>query len=212
MRKCPLCQNLQAKFFHQDKKRAFYLCNTCHLVFADAGTHLPPAAEKQRYGRTKISEKQKQLSQFIFPVLEQLEKHQTESLIGLNFGRVLNETDLQLIADAGHIFNQYDPFLAPDHSALKKTYDFVVSYRVFEHFQNPAKEWSLLTHLIKNRGWLAISTPLLTDLTGFSKWHHKNNLTHVSFYQKSTFEYLAANSEFALLFAAKDLILMQKTS
>ena len=212
MRKCPLCSCTSTSLFHQDKKRAFYHCNDCGLVFADAGSHLPPAAEKHRYGRAKLSTKQKQLSQFVFPLLEQLEQQQAGQLVGLNFGRVLNENDLQLIQQAGHILNQYDPFFAPDHLALKQKYDFIVSYRVFEHFQYPMKEWTLLSHLLNDGGWLAINTPLLTDLNAFSKWHHKNNLTHVSFYSRSTFEYLAANSEFTLLFAAKDLILMQKTS
>lgn len=95
---------------------------------------------------------------------------------------------------------------------LKQEYDFICCYRVFEHFQYPIKEWTLLSRLLHPGGWLAISTPLLTELDGFAKWHYKNNLTHVSFYQRQTFEYLANNSDFELLFAAKDLVLMQKTS
>jgi hypothetical protein len=212
MQKCPLCHCDQVQFFHQDKKRAFYCCDTCDLVFADAASHLPPMAERQRYGRSRISQKQKQLSQFVFPFLKQLQQLHSGQLTGLNFGRILEAANLKLITDAGHILNQYDPFLAPEHTLLKREYDFIVCYRVFEHFQYPMKEWHLLSRLLNPGGWLAINTPLLTDLQAFGKWHHKNNLTHVSFYQKSTFEYLAANSEFTLLFAAKDLILMQKTS
>ncbi|MCH1929821.1 class I SAM-dependent methyltransferase [Shewanella sp. A25] len=212
MRRCPLCQNTQTVLLLQDKKRSFYVCQTCGLAFADAKSHLPPAAERQRYGRSRIASKQRQLSQFILPFLEQMQQHQKGSLIGLNFGRILDQDSLISIERAGHTLNQYDPFFAPDHETLKQEYDFICCYRVFEHFQYPVKEWSLLSRLLKPSGWLAISTPLLVDLEGFAKWHYKNNLTHVSFYQRQTFEHLAHNSDFELLFAAKDLVLMQKTS
>ena len=212
MPRCPLCHNSQTRLLHQDKKRSFYVCKTCELTFADANSHLPPAAEKQRYGRSRIASKQKQLSQFILPLLAQLEQQQVGSLLGLNFGRILDDESLTTIENAGHKLNQYDPFFAPNHDVLKLEYDFICCYRVFEHFQNPIKEWTLLSRLLHSGGWLAISTPLLTELDGFAKWHYKNNLTHVSFYQRQTFEYLANNSDFELLFAAKDLVLMQKTS
>ncbi|MCL1092010.1 class I SAM-dependent methyltransferase [Shewanella profunda] len=212
MRRCPLCHNSQTYILLQDKKRSFYVCVTCGLTFADANSHLPPTAEKQRYGSSRAPSKQRQLSQFILPLLKQIQHQQAGHLLGLNFGRILDDASLETIEDAGHKLNQYDPFFAPDHETLKQEYDFICCYRVFEHFQNPMKEWSLLSRLLRPGGWLAISTPLLIDLDSFAKWHYKNNLTHVSFYQRHTFEYLAKNSDFELLFAAKDLVLMQKTS
>ncbi|MCL1117912.1 methyltransferase domain-containing protein [Shewanella aestuarii] len=208
---CPLCTH-QVRFFIQDKKRAFYTCPECGIVIADPKSHLMPNIEKQRYGRAPKSAKQRQLSQFIMPLLEQINQQQAGALSGLNFGRLLDLQCLQKIEQSGHSVNQYDPFFAADHRVLQKSYDFVCSYKVFEHFRNPSKEWQLLTRLVKPGGWLAISTPLLTDLNHFDKWHYKNNPTHVSFYQQQTFEYLAENSEFTLLFASQALILMQKSS
>ena len=206
---CPLC-NHQVRFFIQDKKRAFYTCSRCGLVIADPKSHLMPNVEKQRYGRAPKSAKQRQLSKFIMPLLAQINQQQIGPLSGLNFGRLLDPQCMQMIKDSGNNVNQYDPFFAADHSVLQKNYDFVCCYKVFEHFRNPNKEWQLLSRLVKPGGWLAISTPLLTDLSHFDKWHYKNNPTHVSFYQQQTFEYLAENSEFTLLFASQALILMQK--
>ncbi|PMG78687.1 methyltransferase [Shewanella sp. 10N.286.51.B7] len=211
MIKCPLCSHT-AEFFIQDKKRAFYSCPQCQLVFANPQSHLMPAAQLQRYGRANKAAKQKQLVQFIQPLLGQISAQQEGPLTGLNFGRVLDQASLDIIELAGHRLNQYDPFIKSDQQIFNQQYDFICCYRVLEHFQQPLKEWSLITNLLKNGGWLAISTSLLTDLAHFSKWHFKNNPTHVSFYQQQTFEYLAQNSEFKLLFAAKELVLMQKTS
>ena len=211
MIKCPLCSH-PAEFFIQDKKRAFYNCPQCQLVFANPQSHLMPAALKQRYGRANKASKQKQLVQFIQPLLGQISVHQSGPLTGLNFGRVLDGNSLDKIERAGHSLYQYDPFIKLDHQIFNQQYDFICCYRVLEHFQQPNKEWSLLSTLLKDGGWLAISTALLTDLSHFSKWHFKNNPSNVSFYQQQTFEYLAQNSEFELLFAAKELVLMQKTS
>ncbi len=211
MNPCPLC-SYQADFFLQDKKRAFYACSQCGLVFANPKSHLMPNLERQRYGRAQRSSKQKQLSQFVLPLLQQISQQQTGRLTGLNFGRVLDEKSQHTIYEAGHVVNQYDPFFAADQSVLTQRYDFVCCYRVFEHFRHPNREWKLLNQLIKPNGWLAVSTPLMTDKALFSKWHYKNNPTHVSFYQQATFEYLASNSDFELLFASKDLVLMQKSS
>ncbi|MDO6677973.1 MULTISPECIES: methyltransferase domain-containing protein [unclassified Shewanella] len=211
MIKCPLCR-YRAEFFLQDKKRAFYRCDQCGLVFANPQSHLMPAAQLQRYGRANKASKQKQLIQFIKPLLSQISAQQSGSLTGLNFGRVLDKASLDKIEHAGHRLYQYDPFVKADQQLFNQQYDFICCYRVLEHFQQPGKEWQLLSKLLKPGGWLAISTSLMTDLNHFSKWHFKNNPTHVSFYQQQTFEYLAQHSEFTLLFAAKELVLMQKTS
>ncbi|MCL1056377.1 class I SAM-dependent methyltransferase [Shewanella gelidimarina] len=209
MRRCPLCLSSNSQLFYENKKRCLYRCHQCELVFADANSHLPPNAELQKY--RLANNKHKLLSQFLFDLVSQCETS-GQSLLGLNFGRTLDPKSLQRVTEHGHIINQYDPSLAPWNRQLKQQYDFICCYRVFEHFRFPYKEWRLLCELVKPGGWIAINTPLLTDLDGFDKWHHKNNITHVSFYQQQSFKYLANNAGFKLLFAANDLILVQKPS
>jgi hypothetical protein len=188
-----------------------YTCHHCQLVFSDAASHLPPLVEKQRY-KENGGTKQQALSQFLISLIAQCEQSSNDPLSGLNFGRVLEPESLFNIGYHPHRISQYDPFFAPDHQVLKHHYDYICCFRIFEHFRFPSKEWSLLGTMLKPGGWLAIKTKLLTDPSTFDKWHHKNNLTHVSFYQRSTFEYLAEQAGFKLLFAANDLILVQKPS
>lgn len=211
MLRCPLCYNEHTSLFHQDKKRSLYICPTCQLVFSDANSHLPPHIEKRRYQQNS-TKYQKPLSQFLISLIQECAQQKTQPLIGLNFGRLAMPSTLETVNIYGHKVSQYDPFFAPEHQLLKQEYDFICCYRVFEHFRFPSKEWSLLCRLLKPGGWLAINTKLLTDLAGFDKWHHKNNLTHVSFYQRATFEFLAQQAGFKLLFASNDLILVQKPS
>ncbi|BDM62749.1 methyltransferase [Shewanella sp. NFH-SH190041] len=180
-------------------------------MFADARIHLPPKVQAKRYQQPD-RQKQKQVSQFIAPLLTQLAGMSSKPLVGLNFGRVLEPDSLAMLAQAQHHISQYDPFQAPDFSVLRQQYDFICCYRVFEHFRNPQREWGLLCRLLQHHGYLAICTRLLDRPAQFAKWHHKNNLAHVSFYRRETFEYLADAHGFTLLFAAEDLILLQKTA
>ena len=211
MRRCPLCHNTQTSLFHRNKKRDMYTCHHCQLVFSDAASHLPPSVEKQRYQESGEG-KQPALTQFLTSLISQCEQNSDQPLSGLNFGRVLDPSSLLGIGNSQHKISQYDPFFAPDHQVLKHHYDYICCFKVFEHFRFPFKEWSLLGSMLKPGGWLAIKTKLLTDPSTFDKWHHKNNLTHVSFYQHATFEYLAEQAGFKLLFAPNDLILVQKPS
>ena len=211
MLRCPLCHNENTSLFNQDRKRSIYICHHCQLVFSDANSHLPPQVEKKRYQRS-ASKYQKPLKQFLLSLVQQIAQETDQALIGLNFGRLADTQTLDTIRALGHDLRQYDPYFAPDHSLLKQEYDFICCYRVFEHFRFPSKEWSLLCKLLKPGAWLAINTKLLTEIHAFDRWHHKNNLTHVSFYQPETFEFLAEQAGFRLLFAANDLILVQKPS
>ncbi|MBT1446156.1 methyltransferase domain-containing protein [Shewanella sp. JM162201] len=212
MRRCPLCLKLETRLFFQDRKRSFHVCSHCALVFADGASHLPSNAIRQRYGRGGSLENQRQLPQFILPLLQELQAQGHNQLKGLNYGRVLDQSSLAHIQATGHELWQYDPFMAPDGESLQHSYDFICCFRVFEHFGAPHREWQLFTRLLKPGGYLAMSTRMLSDPQRFNKWHHKNNLAHVSFPGKATFEYLASASGFRLIFAENDCILMQKPS
>lgn len=196
----------------QDKKRSFYHCPHCEFVFANSLNFLPPEVKRTRYIKAQTNAKQAKLLLFVQALSSQLSQLNTGQLTGLNFGRSLPDESYDLLASNNHHIFNYDPFLSEDLGTLRQSYDFVCSYHVIEHFANPRKEWLTLSRLIKPEGWLAISTKILTNLSGFAKWHHKNNPTHVSFYQPQTFQFLADLYGFKLLFATDELILMQKTS
>lgn len=212
MHHCPLCKNKNVEFFYQDKKRAFFKCNQCQLIFSNVFTHRPPVSLQKLGSEKNAAKKQTLLTRFILSLLSQLESLSDDKLIGLNYGRVLDDSNLGLINSAGHHLSQFDPIYAPNHQLLKHDYDFICCYQVFEHFKNPNQEWHLLQRMLKPGALLAINIQLLKQAELFAKWHHKNNLNNVCFYQAKTFNHLAQKSDFTLLFATNDLILMQKPS
>ena len=53
-------------------------------------------------------------------------------------------------------------------------------------------------------------TKLVLDRKAFSRWHYKDDLTHICFWSRATFTWLAAQWQAELHFADKDVILIAK--
>jgi hypothetical protein len=53
-------------------------------------------------------------------------------------------------------------------------------------------------------------TKLVQDYEAFARWHYKNDDTHICFFSRSTFEWLADQWQAELTFAGKDVILFYK--
>lgn len=105
----------------------------------------------------------------------------------------------------------YDPFYAPDESVLEAQYDFVTATEVVEHFRKPANEFGRLWSLVKPGGVLGLMTKLALDRDAFSHWHYKNDPTHVAFYSRKTFQWLAQQFNAELSFIGDDVIVFQRT-
>ena len=129
---------------------------------------------------------------------------------GLDFGCGPGPTLSVMLEEAGHTLNLYDPYFAPYPEALLTQYDFVTCSEAIEHFYNPAREWQLLMSLLKPGGWLGILTSLAPKPKAFKTWHYKNDETHVCFFSRETFEYLADRDRLKMEIIGRNVILIQK--
>jgi len=66
--------------------------------------------------------------------------------------------------------------------------------------------WSCL----KPSGVLGIMTKRVIDQEAFSRWHYKDDLTHVCFYSTETFQWLAAQWHATVTFSGNDVVLLMK--
>jgi hypothetical protein len=115
-----------------------------------------------------------------------------------------------VLREAGHKVALYDIYYQPDTDVLKNTYDFVTATEVIEHLFDPKNIWSQWLSLVKPGGWIGIMTKQVIDLEAFSRWHYKNDPTHVSFFSQPTFRYLAERDKLELEFIGNDVILLRK--
>ena len=212
MQPCPLCHSEQHGVFVEDKNRCYFRCQQCALIFADPEAQLSPEQEKAVYDQHQNNPDDMGYRQFLgrlaTPLVERLP---AGPLDGLDFGSGPGPTLSIMLEEMGYNMAIYDPYFAPDPSVLTRQYDFVTCTEAIEHFNQPAKEWGLLLSMIKPGGRLGLMTKLATDAEAFTRWHYKNDPTHVSFFSRDTFRFLAQRDGLEVEFVGNDVILLRKT-
>ncbi len=207
---CPLCENLQTEFYHQDKQRKYFQCVKCSLVFVPEKYHLSAENEKKEYDLHCNSPEDEGyrnfLKRFFTPMRELIELRS----LGLDFGCGPGPTLSVMFEEAGFTMAIYDKFYANDPKPLTKSYDFICATEVVEHLHNPAKELNMLWKLLKPGGYLGIMTKLVIDKEAFSRWHYAHDPTHVCFFSYATLHWLANFWRAELIIVGNDVAIFSK--
>jgi len=86
----------------------------------------------------------------------------------------------------------YDKYFFSDRKVLSHSYDAIILHEVAEHFRDPKTELSALVPLIRETGYLIISTLQCPESRKeFNSWWYRMDITHLSFFREKTFKYLA---------------------
>jgi len=207
---CPLCSSSDVDPFFEDKNRTYLRCCDCKLVFVPARYWLSVEDEKAIYDLHQNDAQDQGYRQFLSrlssPLLAQLEPNQK----GLDFGCGPGPTLSALLAEQGQQVDLYDPFYYNDSSVFDNSYDFICATEVVEHLHDPNRNFSALFEMLKPGGWLGLMTKLVIDKPAFSRWHYIQDMTHICFYSRRTFEYIAQRFDAELNFVADDVILLNK--
>ena len=211
MHNCPLCQSNHTHHYFEDKRRQYLECAKCALVFVNPDQRLDAQAEKAHYDLHENDPSdegyRRFLSRMADPICQRVAPHSQ----GLDFGCGPGPTLSLMLQEQGHTMKLYDIYYHPNMEVLNQQYDFVTATEVIEHLYHPDKVWQLWLNLVKPGGWLGVMTKMVIDVEAFATWHYKNDLTHVIFFSRATFEYLAERDQLELEFVGKDVILLRKT-
>jgi len=207
---CPLCSATEAVFYCRDKRREYLRCPQCALVYVPTGHYLSLAAERAEYDKHQNDVEdtgyRKFLSRFSVPLQQCLSRASS----GLDFGCGPGPALAQMLREAGHEMEIYDPFYAPDRAVLEQVYDFICATEVVEHMHRPGEELSMLWNLLKGGGCLGVMTKLVLNQSAFASWHYKNDPTHVCFFSRETWRWWAGEYRAQLSYPAADVILLTK--
>jgi SAM-dependent methyltransferase len=206
---CPLCNNLDVALFFEDKRRAYNRCCDCKLVFVPKHYWLSRVDEKAVYDLHENDAQDQGYRQFLSRLSEPLLERLGPKQKGLDFGCGPGPTLSCLLEEQGHQVDLYDPLYFNNTSVFSKRYDFICSTEVVEHLHDPNKDWAMLFKMLNQGGWLGIMTKLVVDEQVFSRWHYIHDMTHICFYSRETFVYLAQRFNVELNFVAKDVVLFK---
>ena len=212
---CILCNDDQVRHFYRDTSEhyssEYYQCQHCRLIFAPPNDRPDRDEEFARY-ETHENDPQDEgyrnfLSQLFDPLNELLEPKSK----GLDFGSGPGPTLSLMFEEAGHEMSIYDSFYDDDSSVFNETYDFITATEVIEHLFHPGKELERLWGCLCPGGYLGIMTKIAEDDVGFfADWHYRLDITHVTFYTKDTFRWLAKHWNASVNFHADRVIIFQK--
>jgi cyclopropane fatty-acyl-phospholipid synthase-like methyltransferase len=182
-------------------------CEVCRLIFVPREYHLSSADEKAEYDLHENSPDTPGYRRFLSRLFEPVNARLEDGSKGLDFGSGPGPTLSVMFEEAGHDLSIYDPFYAPDQTPLTRQHDFVTASEVVEHFRNPAEDLQRLWSCVKPGGLLGIMTKQALDQASFAKWHYRNDPTHISFFSRETFEWLATKWLVKLTFIGSDVVL-----
>ncbi len=210
--KCPLCKSENIQRFHCDKTREYLSCDVCSLVFVPAVYFISKPKEKQRYDTHQNSQDDQGYRKFLNRTFLAMQKIIKPESSGLDFGSGPGPTLSVMFEEVGHKMSIFDYFYAKDKSAFDKKYDFITATEVLEHLHHPQQELDRLWSCLKPGGKLGIMTKLVLNRQAFSAWHYTNDMTHVCFYSKSTFRWLAERWQAEIDLIDKDVIFFYKNT
>jgi len=207
---CPLCSSSSTEKYHKDNCREYFQCLICRIVFVLPVDFLSSRDEKARYDLHQNNPEDKGYRKFLSRMCDPMVNRLPVGSRGLDFGCGPGPVLSVMFEELGYSMTVYDPFYAPDISVLELEYDFVTATEVAEHLQNPQKSLNEMWCCVKPGGYLGIMTKLVIDKAAFSKWHYKNDDTHICFYSKETFCWLFKQWQTEPFFVGNDIIICRK--
>lgn len=210
--RCPLCLEVQhlQKYFKKKTGELYHQCGTCDLIFLDPQFYLKPEDEHKRYLTHENDVMDAGYQEYLKPVVESVLKLQKPINRGLDYGCGPSSVASYLLKAQNFQIEGYDPYFNPRPDLLKQTYDYIVCTEVVEHFYLPRDEFRKLRNLLNVKGSLYIRTALTDFMGDFEKWHYHRDPTHVVFYSKKSFQWIANTLGWEVMEMAKEKIILRR--
>lgn len=159
------------------------------LIFTESKFLPSLAEERSRYLSHNNGIQYPGYVNFLKQIIEPSLPFLSANMRGLDYGCGPMPTLSILLKNEGLLCLDYDPLFFP--VMPDGLFDFIFATECFEHFHKPGKEIEKISGILKPGGYLMIMTTQWESRDNFSSWYYTNDLTHVSFYHKNTFDYIA---------------------
>jgi hypothetical protein len=213
--RCILCNTTHLAPFYEDTSEEYaskyYQCQQCRLIFARPEDRPNRTEEFARYETHENDPNDEGYRNFLGQLFHPLNDLLKPRSKGLDFGSGPGPTLSLMFEEAGHDMEIYDPYYADNPDVFGKPYDFITATEVVEHLFNPGNELERLWSCLRLGGYLGIMTKIAEDnVAFFADWHYRLDLTHVTFYTKETFRWLADHWNASVTFPADRVIIFEK--
>jgi len=208
---CPLCRGRASDLFYQDARRVYFQCPACRLIFVPPEYYLSLEEEKAEYDLHQNNPADEGYRRFLKQVFNPVNRVLSPGSQGLDFGCGAGPLLADMFKAAGHKMAVYDPHYVPDAAVLADVYEFITASEVLEHLRRPGEVLDQLISILKPGGLLGLMTGMARDRPAFSRWHYISDLTHVCFFSRATFNWIADRWALQIVFIDNRVVLLKKT-
>ncbi|MCF6340949.1 MAG: class I SAM-dependent methyltransferase [Sulfurimonas sp.] len=213
MKRCKLCSSNTNSIVDGKTKKIYHKCLVCQYIFLDKKFYINNVCEKKHYDKHHNDlESLGYVEMFNNLIDEFIEPYIKEIKTVLDFGCGEGEVLPILLEHREVKCDRYDLFYFPKKIYIDKQYDLILSTEVFEHLQNPLEILKeLLIHLKKDAYLLLMSAFHPNDNDEFLKWWYIRDITHIGFFNITTFEHIASEFNLEIIkHNTKNIILFKK--
>lgn len=207
---CPLCASPQIKSFAQAHGRDYHDCAECRLVFLNPGQRLALEDEVAHYRTHRNDASDPRYRAFLSRLAEPLVARLPPGAHGLDYGSGSARPLEIMLGEVGFHMASFDPFFHPAQELLSRRYHFITCTETVEHFHHPGEEFALLDRLLEPGGWLGVMTEVLQPDQEFTGWWYPRDPTHVCFYRRETFDWIALQFGWRVDYPHRNVMLFQK--
>jgi len=204
--KCPLCSSSSYKLFYTDLKHEFYECNTCKILFRPQSNILNSKKEKERYDAHENTIHNDGYINFVKPITNFILENYLPKNKGLDFGSGPSSVIAAEVFKQNYKMDSYDLYYHNNSELLNNKYDYISACEVIEHFKEPYKEFTQLFSMLTANGCLVCKTDIYNSSIDFKSWYYKNDPTHITIFQKESFEWIA--KEFSISLTINDRVII----
>ena len=184
---CRLCGNRALVFLCEDKRRPFYICNSCELISVPEQYWLSAADERARYGLHDNSILNDGYVKYLSQMADAAAVRHRPGMRVLDFGSGEDAVLCRLLNDRSVDCRAYDPLYRrglPDGG--DNGYDIIILCEVIEHVRDIKKELELINRLLQKTGVVYIRTQIYADSSIFPGWWYAQDPTHINFFSEKS--------------------------
>lgn len=208
---CLLCNStsrlLYTKVNPERGQLHYFMCGgDCALIFLDPEQRLEAGDERARYDLHNNDDGDEGYRSFLSRLADAVRERIASDVHGLDFGCGPAPVMADLFGEKGIAMDSYDPFYFDDTELLAKKYGVITSSEVFEHVYDPRATVEQLVGMLGPGGVLGVMTEMSTGPDDFADWWYHSDPTHVCFYSKQTFEWIARWQRLHVAFPRKNVV------
>jgi len=213
MKKCKICQSDTRAIIDEKTNKIYHTCLRCEYIFLNDKFYIDEESEKKHYDKHHNNFESLGYVQMFDDLIDEfIEPHVNTIKSALDFGCGEGEVLPILLERRNISCDRYDLFYFSKKVYENKKYDLILSTEVFEHLRDPLQMLKkLLLHVKKNGYLLLMSAFHPNDDEKFLKWWYIRDITHIGFFNMSTFQYLTDELNLKILsHNNKNIIIFKK--